>query len=80
MNSAPAELLHLLASAALQPWSSVSRDDKIGVAGALPAPGRASGYVNREKKKPPCLNKIRQDGLIFAVSSSTYLVESASHF
>ena len=76
MNSAPAELMHLFTSAAVQPWSSVSRDDKIGVASAL----LASGCVDIEKKKPPCLKKIRQDGLIFAVRSSAYLVESASHF
>lgn len=33
-----------------------------------------------EKKKPPCLNRIRQCGFGFCGSLSAYLFESASHF
>ena len=32
-----------------------------------------------EKKKPPCLNRIRQCGFVFCGSLSAYLFESASH-
>ena len=77
MNSAPAELLQLLTIAALQPSSPRSLRRQKSV-----LPGRCPHLVctNHEKKKPPCLNRIRQCGFVFAVRSGAYLCESSSYF
>jgi hypothetical protein len=68
MNSAPAELLQLLTIAALQPSSSVTPDTSTG------SLFRTAARLNREKKKPPCLNRIRQCGLFFSLSFRAYSV------
>jgi hypothetical protein len=69
MNSAPAELLQLLTIAALQPSSSVTPNDgSVGTSALLNIAAR----VASEKKKPPCLNTIRQGGLFFSRSLRAY--------
>jgi hypothetical protein len=73
MNSAPAELLQLLTIAALQPSSSIDRDRR-GNDGSV-GTGTLLNFVSmrrREKKKPPCLNTIRQCGLFFSRSFRAY--------
>ena len=37
-------------------------------------------HTNHEKKKPPCLNRIRQCGLFFSLDLRAYSFESASYF
>jgi hypothetical protein len=68
MNSAPAELLQLLTIAALQPSSSDTPDTSTG------SLFHTAARINREKKKPPCLNRIRQCGLFFSLSLRAYFV------
>jgi hypothetical protein len=69
MNSAPAELLQLLTIAALQPSSSIDPNDgSVGTGTLL----KSSACSASEKKKPPCLNSIRQCGLFFSRSFRAY--------
>jgi hypothetical protein len=89
MNTAPAELLHFLTIAALQPSTSPPSDPRLGVDVQICAAmvGRVlssrtrrrdhTGFLN-SNKKPPGLNSIRQDGLQKTVRSCAYLCESVS--
>jgi hypothetical protein len=70
MNPAPAELLQLLTIAALQPTSTGNRLNTF----SLRYP------YGREKKKPPCLNFVRQCGFVFFASLACILIESVSYY
>jgi hypothetical protein len=77
MNTAPAELLQLLTIAALQP-SSVTAETTSSAVSQCAVHIATQG--ERKKKKPPCLNRIRQCGLFFSRRFMCILDESASYF
>jgi hypothetical protein len=71
MDPAPAELLQLLTIAALQPTTP-------GHAPLLSVALPHRYPYGHEKKKPPCLKKIRQCGLFFSLRFMCILMVSAS--